>query len=298
MRSGTLNVPGIVGFGARGGDCARARWPAKRRAWRRCAIGCSTGLQARRRRDDGQRLAGRARLPGNLNVSFAGVDGEALLMSLRRRRGVVGRGVHRQARAVARADGARAVDGPGAGVAAVRPRPRHDGRARWTTRAAQWSSDVVTRLRAMSPVSVTVQQAAHDGDEVFRRPCCERVREPQRAGALAATATDVGTGEVGNLDAGTVTRMQVRVDAAIAIVDARFKVFGCSAAIASASFVAERLRAHDRRGAGADADGGRDAGAVRRRTRGALAARSGARRRDDWERSASAAARAAHRRTA
>jgi NifU-like protein involved in Fe-S cluster formation len=70
-------------------------------------------------------------------------------------------------------------------------------------------------------------------DEVLRR-----VREPQRAGSLEGD--HVGTGEVGTLDEGTVMRIQVRREGD-RIVEARFKVFGCSAAIASASLVAEWL---------------------------------------------------------
>lgn len=70
-------------------------------------------------------------------------------------------------------------------------------------------------------------------DEVLRR-----VREPQRAGSLEGA--HVGTGEVGTLDEGTVMRIQVRREGD-RIVEARFKVFGCSAAIASASLVAEWL---------------------------------------------------------
>ena len=70
-------------------------------------------------------------------------------------------------------------------------------------------------------------------DEVLRR-----VRDPQRAGSL--NGDHVGTGEVGTLDEGTVVRIQVRTDGD-RIAEARFKVFGCSAAIASASLVAEWL---------------------------------------------------------
>jgi NifU-like protein involved in Fe-S cluster formation len=55
---------------------------------------------------------------------------------------------------------------------------------------------------------------------------------------LAAEAADVGIGEAGALDESAVTRLFVRVaDGRVA--EARFKVFGCSAAIASASLVAE-----------------------------------------------------------
>lgn len=70
----------------------------------------------------------------------------------------------------------------------------------------------------------------------------ERVRNPKHVGWLPREARDVGTGEAGSLERGTVTRIQVRIDAASRrIGEAVFKVFGCSAAIASASLVTERL---------------------------------------------------------
>jgi nitrogen fixation protein NifU and related proteins len=71
----------------------------------------------------------------------------------------------------------------------------------------------------------------------------DRVRDPKYAGALPRDERHVGTGEAGTLDEGTMTRIQVRVDpGTFRISDAVFKVFGCSAAIASASLVAERLQ--------------------------------------------------------
>jgi nitrogen fixation NifU-like protein len=70
-----------------------------------------------------------------------------------------------------------------------------------------------------------------------------RVRDPKHVGWLPRDASDVGTGEAGSLDGGTMTRIQVRVDeAAGRIAEAVFKVYGCSAAIASASLVTERLQ--------------------------------------------------------
>ena len=80
LRSGTLNVPGIVGFGAaaeicRGGAVAEA-----------ARIG---GLRDRLLAALGERLEGvtvngslEHRLPHNLNVSFAGIEGESLLVGL------------------------------------------------------------------------------------------------------------------------------------------------------------------------------------------------------------------------
>jgi nitrogen fixation NifU-like protein len=71
-------------------------------------------------------------------------------------------------------------------------------------------------------------------DEVLRR-----VRELQRVGVLAA-GHHVGSGVSGTLEEGTVTRLDVRVSGN-RVVEARFRVFGCNAAIASASLVAEWL---------------------------------------------------------
>ena len=67
-----------------------------------------------------------------------------------------------------------------------------------------------------------------------------RCREPRRAGGWPDGAANVGTGATGSLDAGAWTRLQVHgMDGVID--DARFRVFGCSAAVASASYVADVL---------------------------------------------------------
>jgi len=81
MRSGTLNVPGIVGFGA-AAEIARAELSTE---------AARIGALRDRLRDrlfealDEVYLNGHAerRLPGNLNVSFAFVEGESLLMGLK-----------------------------------------------------------------------------------------------------------------------------------------------------------------------------------------------------------------------
>lgn len=69
----------------------------------------------------------------------------------------------------------------------------------------------------------------------------ERVRDPRHVGWMPRDAADVGTGEAGSLERGTLTRIQVRI-AGGSVEEAVFKVFGCSAAIASASLVTERLQ--------------------------------------------------------
>jgi cysteine desulfurase len=81
MRSGTLNVPGIAGLGA---ACAVAQKEMAAEGERivrlreRLCQGLISGL-------DDVRLNGHAseRLPGNLNMSFAYVEGESLMMALK-----------------------------------------------------------------------------------------------------------------------------------------------------------------------------------------------------------------------
>jgi cysteine desulfurase len=79
LRSGTLNVPGIVGFGMAAAICRREQSDEAAR------VGALRDrlLQGLRRIDD-IRVNGSLdrRLPHNLNVSLGGVDGEALLLSL------------------------------------------------------------------------------------------------------------------------------------------------------------------------------------------------------------------------
>lgn len=80
LRSGTLNVPGIVGFG-RAAEIAHAEMNSE--AVRVTGLRDRL-LEALRAKTDGMTVNGTlgARLPGNLNVSFEGIDGEALLVSL------------------------------------------------------------------------------------------------------------------------------------------------------------------------------------------------------------------------
>ena len=80
LRSGTLNVPGIVGFGEACAICAQEMTEeAERTRILRDRLLARIG-----ERVDGVAVNGsmERRLPGNLNLSFAGVQADALLMSL------------------------------------------------------------------------------------------------------------------------------------------------------------------------------------------------------------------------
>ncbi len=147
MRSGTLNVPGIVGFGA-----------AATLARQQMATEAARLLQLRTRLLDGLKArvsdlvvngSWSERLPGNLNVSFPGVDGEALLVSLSEDVAVSSGAACTAAEPshVLRALGRRTD----LALASLR-----FGLGRWTTeqdvdQVAARVTDVVLRLRAMAP---------------------------------------------------------------------------------------------------------------------------------------------------
>lgn len=87
MRSGTLNVPGIVGFGraceiAAGGMAAEAERLRRLRDRLRQRLESSLDQVRVNGAIENGAVDEACRLPGNLNMSFAGVEGEALLMGL------------------------------------------------------------------------------------------------------------------------------------------------------------------------------------------------------------------------
>ncbi|MBU3759107.1 MAG: cysteine desulfurase [Candidatus Omnitrophica bacterium] len=81
LRSGTLNVPGIVGFG-KASEIAEAVLEDEQRRVRSLREKLFKGLCERL---DFTRLNGHSthRLPGNLNLSFAGIEAEAVLDEIR-----------------------------------------------------------------------------------------------------------------------------------------------------------------------------------------------------------------------
>ncbi len=80
MRSGTLNIPGIVGLG-KACELARAEMSAEAE---RLAVMRDRLKEKLEFNLEGVRMNGTTnpRLPGNLNMSFLGVEGEALLMGI------------------------------------------------------------------------------------------------------------------------------------------------------------------------------------------------------------------------
>ena len=85
LRSGTLNVPGIVGL-ARAMELCREEMPREARGSAGSATACTPGSRAN---ISGVSLNGPAldppdlRLPGNLNVSFAEIEAETLILQMK-----------------------------------------------------------------------------------------------------------------------------------------------------------------------------------------------------------------------
>jgi cysteine desulfurase len=93
LRSGTLNVPGIVGLG-RACELAAAELPEESKRLRRLRARLWKGISGLEGLHlngaplpeidaDGNLSGPERRIPGNLNVSFGGVDGEALIAGIR-----------------------------------------------------------------------------------------------------------------------------------------------------------------------------------------------------------------------
>ena len=70
----------------------------------------------------------------------------------------------------------------------------------------------------------------------------DHYQNPKNVGTLDKSAKNVGTGLVGAPECGDVMRLQIQVDDAGMITDAKFKTFGCGSAIASSSVATEWLK--------------------------------------------------------
>jgi nitrogen fixation NifU-like protein len=70
----------------------------------------------------------------------------------------------------------------------------------------------------------------------------DHYENPRNVGALDKSDPSVGTGMVGAPACGDVMKLQIRVNQAGIIEDARFKTYGCGSAIASSSLVTEWVK--------------------------------------------------------
>ena len=70
----------------------------------------------------------------------------------------------------------------------------------------------------------------------------DHFNNPRNVGSLDKNSPRVGTGIVGAPECGDVMKLQIEVDQAGRISDAKFKTFGCGSAIAASSLATEWLK--------------------------------------------------------
>ena len=70
----------------------------------------------------------------------------------------------------------------------------------------------------------------------------DHYENPRNVGSFPKNEADVGTGIVGAPECGDVMKLQLKINDAGVIEDARFKTFGCGSAIASSSYVTELVK--------------------------------------------------------
>ena len=70
----------------------------------------------------------------------------------------------------------------------------------------------------------------------------DHYENPRNVGSFSKEDKDVGVGMVGAPACGDVMRLQIKVNEAGIIIDAKFKTYGCGSAIASSSLVTEWVK--------------------------------------------------------
>ena len=76
----------------------------------------------------------------------------------------------------------------------------------------------------------------------YSKKVLDHFDSPRNIGALDKEDPSVGTGIVGAPECGDVMKLQIKVDDAGCICDAKFKTFGCGSAIAASSLATEWIK--------------------------------------------------------
>ncbi|THH20134.1 hypothetical protein EW146_g1143 [Bondarzewia mesenterica] len=99
---------------------------------------------------------------------------------------------------------------------------------------------------AKSVLNAVPRASAVNARPLLARAYHEKVishyERPRNVGSLPKNDADVGTGLVGAPACGDVMKLQIRVDESGIISDVKFKTFGCGSAIASSSYMTERVK--------------------------------------------------------
>ena len=76
----------------------------------------------------------------------------------------------------------------------------------------------------------------------YGKKVLDHYENPRHVGVLDKNSNNVGTGMVGAPACGDVMRLQIQVNDAGVIEDAKFKTYGCGSAIASSSLLTEWVK--------------------------------------------------------
>ncbi|KAF8665721.1 hypothetical protein AX16_000170 [Volvariella volvacea WC 439] len=101
------------------------------------------------------------------------------------------------------------------------------------------ASKTILNAARPSVSRVTLRPALARG---YHEKVISHYERPRNVGSLPKNDIDVGTGLVGAPACGDVMKLQIRVDENGIISDVKFKTFGCGSAIASSSYVTERVK--------------------------------------------------------
>ncbi|KAJ2357847.1 iron-binding protein [Coemansia sp. RSA 2618] len=98
------------------------------------------------------------------------------------------------------------------------------------------------RQAATARTSSIVPSSALAARRFYHEKVIDHYENPRNIGSLDKSDPNVGTGLVGAPACGDVMRLQIKVDDGGNICDVKFKTFGCGSAIASSSYITERVR--------------------------------------------------------
>lgn len=76
----------------------------------------------------------------------------------------------------------------------------------------------------------------------YSKKVIDHFNNPRNIGSMDKNSTEVGTGVVGAPECGDVMKLQIKINEAGVIEDAKFKTFGCGSAIASSSLATEWIK--------------------------------------------------------
>ncbi|KAL8277017.1 hypothetical protein RQP46_010551 [Phenoliferia psychrophenolica] len=105
---------------------------------------------------------------------------------------------------------------------------------RTTLRTASTSARPVVLARAAAARPLIQSRAYHE-------KVIDHYERPRNVGSLDKNDIHVGSGLVGAPACGDVMKLQIKVDDNGVISDVKFKTFGCGSAIASSSYMTERV---------------------------------------------------------